>query len=182
MDSKLLLVQVGNSSSILAGPVDGDGTAVHWIDDAGAVHTRALATKRQEVVSIVVESKDEQIQAGGDGALFMLLKKSADSGTPLYSDMKALVANNIFPERIGDDVRAMMFPWVKVEDRPWAHGDFKVPPRQNTQYNADRESGPRVLQPHWLPRFLRGRRSREGLPHPALDGRHRRQHRVSQPP
>jgi hypothetical protein len=63
----------------------------------------------------------------------MLLKKSSTSGQPPYSDMSQLVAHNIFPPRFPADVRNMEFPWVKVEDRPWANGRFKVRPRSYTR-------------------------------------------------
>jgi len=39
--------------------------------------------------------------------------------------MKQLVAHNRFPDRFSSDIRHMEFPWVKVEDRPWANGRFK---------------------------------------------------------
>lgn len=40
--------------------------------------------------------------------------------------MEQLVAHNIFPSQFPEALRHLEFPWVKVEDRPWANGGFKV--------------------------------------------------------
>ncbi|KAK0185763.1 hypothetical protein F5146DRAFT_191624 [Armillaria mellea] len=39
--------------------------------------------------------------------------------------MSQLRAHNLFPLRFPSAVRHMAFPWVKVEDAPWANGRFK---------------------------------------------------------
>ncbi len=66
------------------------------------------------------------VMSGKEGAVLVVLKPSNTSGTPPYSSMDQLVSHNIFPATYSADVRAMEFPWVKVQDRPWAHGRFKV--------------------------------------------------------
>ena len=101
------------------------------------------------------------IHSGSSGAAFLLMRKSTTSGTPLYSDMSQLKAHNIFPEHAPADVCAMDFPWVRVEDRSWANGRFKV------------QSGlllTRVLQPRWFPRSPSGRLGQRHLSHSNVDG------------
>ena len=68
----------------------------------------------------------DHLTSGEEGAIFVLFKPSTTSGQPPFSSMDQLVAHNIFPRIVPADVRAMKFPWVKVENRPWAHGRFKV--------------------------------------------------------
>lgn len=65
------------------------------------------------------------LTSGEEGAIFVLFKPSTTSGKAPFSTMDQLVAHNIFPRTVPTDVRAMTFPWVKVENRPWAHGRFK---------------------------------------------------------
>ncbi len=77
-------------------------------------------------MSTIVHSKDGHIRTRAEGALFVILRKSNTSGKPPYSDMKQLVAHNVFLNYFPEDVRQLDFPWVKVEDRPWANGRFKV--------------------------------------------------------
>ncbi|TFK62264.1 hypothetical protein BDN72DRAFT_890043 [Pluteus cervinus] len=96
-----------------------------WTDASGERQSRTQATTPFGTASNIVDSELSMVKAGPDGAAFMLLKPSTTSGTPPYSDMSQLVAHNIFPPRFPADIRDMQFPWVKVEDRPWANGRFK---------------------------------------------------------
>ena len=98
----------------------------HWTDRHGAVQFRAQAAAPFSAVSTEVHARGELVHTGASGAAFLLMRKSTTSGTPPYSDMSQLKAHNIFPERAPANVRAMDFPWVKVEDRSWANGRFKV--------------------------------------------------------
>ncbi|KAK7040714.1 hypothetical protein VNI00_009620 [Paramarasmius palmivorus] len=108
----------------------GDGVKVIagrllWEDQDGNIQQRTKATRPQQQVSTLVNSKDGFVSTEFEGAAFMLLKKSSTSGTPPYSDMAQVEAHNIFPAHFPSAVRSMKFPWVKVEDRPWANGGFK---------------------------------------------------------
>lgn len=99
---------------------------VHWTDAEGNVHLRSQATTPFGAISTEVHARDGLVHAGAAGAAFVLMKKSTTSGTPPYSDMSQLKAHNIFPCFAPPDVQKMTFPWVKVENRPWANGRFKV--------------------------------------------------------
>ena len=90
------------------------------------MHHRAQAAEPFSAISTEVHALDELIHASTSGAAFLLMRKSTTSPQPPYSDMSQLKARNIFPARAPADVRAMSFPWVKVEDRPWANGRFRV--------------------------------------------------------
>jgi aldos-2-ulose dehydratase len=78
------------------------------------------------VSTVVNKHQDQHVTAGRAGALFVRMKHSTTSGQPPFSDMKQLVAHNILPEYFPADVRHVHFPWNKVEDLEWAHGNFKV--------------------------------------------------------
>lgn len=97
-----------------------------WVDTKGDLQSRTQATDPFTTVSNIVCSEDGFVQAGIEGAAFTLLKVSSTSGHPPYTDISQLVAHNIFPPRFPEDVKNMKFTWVKVEDRPWANGRFKV--------------------------------------------------------
>ncbi|RPD55164.1 hypothetical protein L227DRAFT_533730 [Lentinus tigrinus ALCF2SS1-6] len=94
-----------------------------WKDQEGKHVERTMAADPFSQVSVLVNSRD--VHTGAEGALFVIFHKSDTSGTPPYSDMKQLVAHNIFPSYFPQEVRQLDFPWVKVEDRPWANGRFK---------------------------------------------------------
>lgn len=97
-----------------------------WTDRKGHWQERTMATAPFTEVSTLVEAKDGHVHTHAEGAIFVLLRKSSTSGQPSYSDMTQLVAHNSFPSQFPENVRRLDFPWVKVEDRPWAHGGFKV--------------------------------------------------------
>lgn len=97
---------------------------VSWIDPSGHRHERVPATRPFGRESMTVSTS--HLESGEEGAIFVLFKPSKTSGKPPFRSMDELVAHNIFPPYVPDDVRAMQFPWVKCEDRPWAHGRFKV--------------------------------------------------------
>ena len=100
--------------------------SVTWVDTNGDLQSRTQATGPFTTVSNIVNSEDGLVRAGTEGAAFTLLKVSSTSGSPPYTDMSQLVARNIFPPRFSGDLKNLTFPWVKVEDRPWANGRFKV--------------------------------------------------------
>ncbi|THH18829.1 hypothetical protein EW146_g2230 [Bondarzewia mesenterica] len=110
-------VPAGSAVKVMAGTVT-------WLDGkSGKIEKRVLATRPFTHVSMSVNA--DEVRSQDEGAIFMLLKDSKTSGTPPYSTMDALVAHNIIPLHYPEDVCAMRFPWVKVEDRPWANGRFK---------------------------------------------------------
>lgn len=114
--------------NLLSPDVESQIHTVTWIDADGNLHSRSQAALPRTAVPNIVQSVDGTVQAGPSGAAFMLLKPSPNSTQPPYTDMSQLVAHNIFPPRFPANVRNMKFPWVKVEDRPWANGRFKVSP------------------------------------------------------
>ena len=105
-------------------------STVAWTDHKGKHVERTVATDPFSQVSVIVESKDGHVHTQAEGAVFVIFRKSQTSGKPPYSDMKQLVAHNIFPSYLPQDVRNLDFPWVKVEDRSWANGRFKVSVRR----------------------------------------------------
>jgi hypothetical protein len=70
--------------------------SVTWVDTNGVVRSRTRATGPFTTVSNIVNSEDELVRAGTEGAAFTLLKVSSTSGSPPYTDMSQLVAHNIF--------------------------------------------------------------------------------------
>ncbi|KAI0760588.1 hypothetical protein C8Q74DRAFT_1319566 [Fomes fomentarius] len=85
---------------------------VIWTDSEGHRQERTIATAPFTQVSTV-------------GAVFVLLRQSSTSGHAPYTDMEQLVAHNIFPSQFPEALRHLEFPWIKVEERPWANGGFK---------------------------------------------------------
>ncbi|KIJ51186.1 hypothetical protein M422DRAFT_58813 [Sphaerobolus stellatus SS14] len=98
---------------------------IFWTDQDGNTQYRTQAIAPFTAESLVLEPKDGQLLTRDEGCAFMLLKPSSTSGQPPYSNMDQLVAHNIFSDRFPADVRNMTFPWIKVQDRPWANGRFK---------------------------------------------------------
>ncbi|KAK7676342.1 hypothetical protein QCA50_020683 [Cerrena zonata] len=97
---------------------------VSWDDNTtGRNEKRVLATKPFSRVEMTVHN--DHVQSEDEGAIFVLFKKSSNAIQPPYENMKQVVARNIIPEPYPVQVRAMSFPWVKVEDAPWANGRFK---------------------------------------------------------
>jgi aldos-2-ulose dehydratase len=97
---------------------------VHWFDAESNRHERVPATRPFTAESMIVRA--DRLESGEEGAIFVHFKPSASSGTPPFSSMEQLKAHNLFPPYVSDDVQGMTFPWVKCQDRPWAHGRFKV--------------------------------------------------------
>ncbi|THH03890.1 hypothetical protein EW145_g5922 [Phellinidium pouzarii] len=82
---------------------------------------------RKLALVVIPPNKKYSVENGsGVKVISGRLTWNAQNGScPPYSDMKKLTAHNIFPAHFPNAVRYMDFPWVKVEDRPWAHGGFK---------------------------------------------------------
>ncbi|KAK0487208.1 hypothetical protein IW261DRAFT_1652792 [Armillaria novae-zelandiae] len=125
---KMSLVVVPPSSQY---PVkQGDGVKVIagrvlWTDKDGKLHERTQAPAPFEASTVTVEAEGHTISTRNEGAVFVLFEKSATSGQPPFTDMSQLRAHNLFPLRFPSAVRHTTFPWVKVEDTPWANGRFK---------------------------------------------------------
>ena len=94
---------------------------VQWTTRRGDVQFRAQATAPFSAVGTEVHARSEH--TGPFGSCLLSHEEIDD---PWYSAILQLKAHNNFPERAPADVRAMDFPWVKVEDRSWANGRFKV--------------------------------------------------------
>ncbi|SJL07224.1 uncharacterized protein ARMOST_10567 [Armillaria ostoyae] len=71
--------------------------------------TNALRRQLLEASTIIVKAEDHTISTRNEGAVFVLFEKSTTLGQPPFIDM----------------IRHTTFPWVKVEDAPWANGRFK---------------------------------------------------------
>ncbi|THG93231.1 hypothetical protein EW026_g7954 [Hermanssonia centrifuga] len=97
--------------------------ALSWVEVLNKLQERTSAARPFGCQTMTVNAG--AVMSGKEGAVFVVLKPSNTSGTPPYSSMDQLVSHNIFPATYSADVRAMEFPWVKVQDRPWAHGRFK---------------------------------------------------------
>ncbi|KAJ3876870.1 hypothetical protein F5051DRAFT_453502 [Lentinula edodes] len=111
-------IQGGAGLKVLAG-------RVVWTDLNNTQQERTPATNTFAVVSTVVDAKDGCIHTRNEGAVFLLMTRSDTSGQPPYSHMDQLKARNIIPTHFSSTLRYLEFPWVKVEDRPWANGRFK---------------------------------------------------------
>ncbi|KAK0222088.1 hypothetical protein IW262DRAFT_1460408 [Armillaria fumosa] len=111
-------VKLGDGVKVIAG-------RVLWIDKDGKLHERTQAPAPFEASTITVEAEDHTMSTRNEGAVFVLFEKSSTSGQPPFTDMSQLCAHNLFPLRFPSAVRHATFPWVKVEDAPWANGRFK---------------------------------------------------------
>ncbi|EIN03466.1 hypothetical protein PUNSTDRAFT_128760 [Punctularia strigosozonata HHB-11173 SS5] len=108
----------GDGIKVIAGRVT-------WTNANDTTHERTIATAPFTAVSTKIDAKDGHVYTQAEGAVFVLMKHSTTSGAPPYSNMKQLAAHNLFNSRFPKDLQHMSFPWVKVEDRPWANGGFK---------------------------------------------------------
>ncbi|KAK0479009.1 hypothetical protein EDD18DRAFT_1468854 [Armillaria luteobubalina] len=126
---KLALVVVPPRSQYPVQPSEGVKVItgrVLWTDGDGKVHERTRAPAPFESRTVTISSADANIFTRSEGAVFILIKESSTSGKLPFTDMQQLVAHSLFPLRFPAAVRHMSFPWVKVEDRPWANGRFKA--------------------------------------------------------
>ncbi|KAJ3826741.1 hypothetical protein F5878DRAFT_619848 [Lentinula raphanica] len=98
---------------------------VFWTDKNETQQERTQATNPFGVISTIVDAQDGHIFTQAEGAVFLLMTKSTTSGKPPYSDMAQLKAQNTIPPQFSSSLQHMDFPWVKVQDRPWANGRFK---------------------------------------------------------
>ncbi|KAJ4480225.1 hypothetical protein J3R30DRAFT_3370961 [Lentinula aciculospora] len=98
---------------------------VVWTDLNNSQQERTQATNPFGVISTIVDAKENHIYTQHEGAVFLLMAMSDTSGRPPFSDMDQLKARNIIPNHFTSALQHIDFPWVKVEDRPWANGRFK---------------------------------------------------------
>jgi hypothetical protein len=125
--------------------------SVFWNDCDGKENSRTEAIIPFAAETLLLNPMNNIVWTGKEGAVFILLKPSSKSGKPPYSDMKQLATYNIFPERFPANVKNMQFPWVRVADRPWANGRFKVRLAIYDTMSYDALKGCRILQPRRIP-------------------------------
>ncbi|EJD41029.1 hypothetical protein AURDEDRAFT_169814 [Auricularia subglabra TFB-10046 SS5] len=88
--------------------------------DGGQVVKRGLAPDRRTTATTQILSSDGIIKAGAEGAAFMRLEYLADHVQGPYRTMADLPITNIFPNSAPLDVQALQFPFIKVDQLPWA--------------------------------------------------------------
>ena len=116
--SRSFKVPTGTGIKVIAG-------SCSWLDSATHEReTRVMATRPFTRETMLVNA--EGLESGDEGVVFVKFSPSKTSGTPPFTTMSQIPSHNIFPAYVPDDVRAISFPWVKVEDTDWAHGRFKV--------------------------------------------------------
>lgn len=89
-------------------------------DDNGKVVKRGLAPDRRTAATTQICASDGIVKAGVEGAVFMRLEYLADHVQGPYRTMADLPIANVFPNSVPLDVQALEFPFIKVDQLPWA--------------------------------------------------------------
>jgi hypothetical protein len=100
------------------------------IDHNGKKHTRIIAPPAKEEGTTRIVSKDGLVTAGPDGAVFLRVRLLHGEFQGPYSTMEEVVTENTFPHssNVPPEVRAMEFPFRKVETLDWASSGCKCIP------------------------------------------------------
>jgi len=103
-----------------------DGAKVIW----GSIHmkdganhiTRTIACDAKDIATTRIISKDGTVTAGENGAVFLHVEVLTNEYQGPYRSMSQVGVTNVFPSEpeVPAEVRAMDFPFVKVQDLAWA--------------------------------------------------------------
>lgn len=103
---------------------DGDGVKVVYgsitMQVNGVTVTRSIAPAAKDIASTHILSDDRVVTAGEDGTIFLLVEPLKDHFQGPYKTMSQVTTQNVFPTTAPANVRAMEFPFVKVETLDWA--------------------------------------------------------------
>lgn len=96
--------------------------SIEMTDGDGKTVTRKIATTAKEKATTYILSKDGFVQAGKDGAIFLRVEPLEGSFQGPYRTMSDITTTNVFPhsQHVPANVRAMEFPFVKVDKLDWA--------------------------------------------------------------
>ena len=86
----------------------------------GVLVTRGIATTVKKTASTQILSSDGLVTAGEDGAVFLHVEPLKNEFQGPYQTMSQVTTSNVFPNTVPPNVRAMEFPFVKVETLDWA--------------------------------------------------------------
>ncbi|EJD34921.1 hypothetical protein AURDEDRAFT_154969 [Auricularia subglabra TFB-10046 SS5] len=89
-------------------------------DSGGKDIKRGLAPERHKAATTQILSKDGTVTAGSAGAVFMRLEYLSDHFQGPYRTMADLPIANAFPNSVPLDIQALQFPFIKVDQLPWA--------------------------------------------------------------
>lgn len=91
----------------------------------GVTVTRSIAPAAKDIASTHILSDDRVVTAGEDGTIFLLVEPLKDHFQGPYKTMSQVTTQNVFPTTAPANVRAMEFPFVKVETLDWASSGCK---------------------------------------------------------
>lgn len=91
-------------------------------DPNGKMVTRGIAAPAKKEATSLILSIDGQVTAGKDGAVFIRVEPLGGEFQGPYSAMSEVAINNVFPyaPHVPANVRAMEFPFLKVDTLGWA--------------------------------------------------------------
>lgn len=92
----------------------------------GATVTRGIAPAAKDIASTQILSNDGLITAGGDGVVFLHVEPVEKEFQGPFQTMSQVTTRNAFPTTAPPSVKAMEFPFVKVEDLDWASSGCKL--------------------------------------------------------
>ncbi|KAL6304158.1 hypothetical protein BKA93DRAFT_785315 [Sparassis latifolia] len=96
--------------------------SIKMTDESGKTDTRTIAPTAKQVATTCVLSRDGIIVAGENGTVFLHVEPLDQFQGP-FTKMSQVTAQNIFPRapEVPADVKAMEFPFIRVEKLPWAN-------------------------------------------------------------
>lgn len=92
---------------------------VKMVDDHKKTVTRTIAADAKKVATTLIVSPSGDVTAGADGAVFLLIEYIPGAPQGPFKTMAELPTKNVFPPEAPADVRALQFPFIKVEDLAW---------------------------------------------------------------
>lgn len=90
---------------------------------------RGVIVNAKEVHTTIVESDDGTIVAGDEGAVLVHIEYIEGTFQGPYREMSDLAPVNVFPPppAVPPEVSIMEFPFIKVQDLPWASSGCRYP-------------------------------------------------------
>ncbi|KZT62098.1 hypothetical protein CALCODRAFT_277406 [Calocera cornea HHB12733] len=101
-----------------------DGS-VSWTEK-GKRMTRTCVTEQKHQTSALVNPSNALLFADGeDGAMLLMFTPNGAGKHGPYDDMSKIVVRNLLPDYMPEDVRALQFPFIRVDRLDWGKDDIR---------------------------------------------------------
>lgn len=89
-------------------------------------HSRTYFCEPKSVCSLAIQSDDNRIKTGNEGAIFLVLQLLKDTyDISQFKNIKTVKIENSLPESYPEEVRKLVFKFIKVGELEWGKEQFK---------------------------------------------------------